>query len=50
MFRYERPQKEDLENFINLFAEIFGIDSVYEDTNIIIMIKEILEFLELGLH
>ncbi len=42
MFRYERPQKGRLREFHQFGCEVFGIDSVYEDANIIIMIKEIL--------
>ena len=48
MFRYERPQKGRLREFHQFGCEVFGIDSVYEDANIIIMIKEILEFFGIG--
>jgi histidyl-tRNA synthetase len=44
MFRYERPQKGRLRQFHQFGAEVFGIASVYEDANIIMMLKEILEF------
>ncbi len=44
MFRYERPQKGRLREFHQFGCEVFGIDSVYEDANIIMMIKEILDF------
>ena len=48
MFRYERPQKGRLREFHQFGCEVFGIDSVYEDANIIIMIKEILDFFGIG--
>lgn len=48
MFRYERPQKGRLREFHQFGCEVFGIDSVYEDANIIMMIKEILEFFGIG--
>lgn len=48
MFRYERPQKGRLREFHQFGCEVFGITSVYEDANIIIMIKEILEFFKIG--
>jgi histidyl-tRNA synthetase len=44
MFRYERPQKGRLRQFHQFGCESFGEDSVYEDANIILMIKEILDF------
>ncbi|ADG93621.1 histidyl-tRNA synthetase [Arcobacter nitrofigilis DSM 7299] len=44
MFRYERPQKGRLREFHQFGCEVFGIDSVYEDANIIMMLKEILDF------
>jgi histidyl-tRNA synthetase len=44
MFRYERPQKGRLRSFHQFGAEVFGISSVYEDANIINMIRKILEF------
>ena len=45
MFRYERPQKGRLREFHQFGCEVFGADSVYEDANIIMMIKDILDFL-----
>uniref|UniRef100_UPI004048261C histidine--tRNA ligase n=1 Tax=Aliarcobacter sp. TaxID=2321116 RepID=UPI004048261C len=48
MFRYERPQKGRLREFHQFGCEVFGIDSVYEDANIIIMLKEILDFFGIG--
>jgi histidyl-tRNA synthetase len=48
MFRYERPQKGRLREFHQFGCEVFGIDSVFEDANIIIMIKEILDFFGIG--
>ena len=47
MFRYERPQKGRLREFHQFGCETFGIQSVYEDANIILMIKDILEFFEI---
>ncbi len=47
MFRYERPQKGRLREFHQFGCEVFGIDSVFEDANIIIMLKEILEFFKI---
>ncbi len=44
MFRYERPQKGRLREFHQFGCEVFGVASVYEDANIILMIKDILEF------
>ncbi|RXK01080.1 histidine--tRNA ligase [Arcobacter sp. CECT 8986] len=48
MFRYERPQKGRLREFHQFGVEVFGISSVYEDANIIMMLKEILEFFKIG--
>ncbi|WP_121626494.1 histidine--tRNA ligase [Poseidonibacter antarcticus] len=48
MFRYERPQKGRLREFHQFGCEVFGVDSVYEDANIIMMIKDILDFFEIG--
>jgi len=48
MFRYERPQKGRLREFHQFGCEVFGISSVYEDANIIMMIKEILDFFKIG--
>ena len=44
MFRYERPQKGRLRQFHQFGVESFGEYSFYEDLNIIVMIKEILDF------
>ena len=44
MFRYERPQKGRLREFHQFGCEVFGVQSVYEDANIILMIKDILDF------
>ncbi|RXJ97382.1 histidine--tRNA ligase [Malaciobacter molluscorum] len=48
MFRYERPQKGRLREFHQFGVEVFGISSVYEDANIIMMLKEILDFFQIG--
>ena len=48
MFRYERPQKGRLREFHQFGCEVFGVDSVIEDVNIIMMIKEILDFFGIG--
>jgi len=48
MFRYERPQKGRLREFHQFGCEVFGVDSVYEDANIIMMIKDILDFFKIG--
>ncbi len=48
MFRYERPQKGRLREFHQFGCEVFGIANVYEDANIIMMIKEILDFFGIG--
>jgi len=47
MFRYERPQKGRLREFHQFGCESFGVDSVYEDLNIILMIKDILDFFKI---
>ncbi len=41
MFRYERPQKGRLREFHQFGAESFGVSSVYEDANMIMMIADI---------
>lgn len=46
MFRYERPQKGRFREFNQFGCESFGSSSVYEDANIILLIKEILDFFE----
>ena len=48
MFRYERPQKGRLREFHQFGCESFGEASVYEDATIILMIKEILDFFQIG--
>ncbi|WP_321471073.1 histidine--tRNA ligase [Halarcobacter sp.] len=48
MFRYERPQKGRLREFHQFGCEVFGVSSVYEDANIIMMIKDILDFFQIG--
>eukprot|EP01029_Cantina_marsupialis_P016633 TRINITY_DN371355_c0_g1_i1.p1 TRINITY_DN371355_c0_g1~~TRINITY_DN371355_c0_g1_i1.p1 ORF type:complete len:406 (+),score=79.54 TRINITY_DN371355_c0_g1_i1:110-1327(+) len=48
MFRYERPQKGRLREFHQFGCEVFGVSSVYEDANIIMMIKNILDFFKIG--
>jgi histidyl-tRNA synthetase len=47
MFRYERPQKGRLRQFHQFGCEVFGVSSVYEDANIIMMIKDILDFFQI---
>jgi len=47
MFRYERPQKGRLRQFHQFGCEVFGQSSVYEDANIIMMLKDILDFFEI---
>ncbi|WP_424687217.1 histidine--tRNA ligase [Halarcobacter ebronensis] len=47
MFRYERPQKGRLRQFHQFGCEVFGQASVYEDANIIMMLKDILDFFEI---
>jgi histidyl-tRNA synthetase len=48
MFRYERPQKGRLREFHQFGCEVFGIESVLEDANVIMMIKDILDFFGIG--
>lgn len=48
MFRYERPQKGRLREFHQFGVESFGIDSVYEDALMIMMIADILKALGIG--
>ena len=43
MFRYERPQKGRLRLFHQFGCESFGESSVFEDSSIILMIKDIFE-------
>lgn len=47
MFRYERPQKGRLREFHQFGCETFGEQSVYEDANMIMLIKEILDYFKL---
>lgn len=47
MFRYERPQKGRFREFHQFGVESFGEKSVYEDANIIVLTKEILEFFKI---
>ncbi len=44
MFRYERPQKGRLREFHQFGVECFGEDNPYEDVNIILLLKDILDF------
>ena len=44
MFRYERPQKGRLREFHQFGCESFNESSVYEDANMILLVKEILDF------
>ena len=48
MFRYERPQKGRLRQFHQFGVESFGIDSVYEDANMIMMVADILKACGIG--
>ncbi|MFT5660971.1 MAG: histidyl-tRNA synthetase [Sulfurimonas sp.] len=48
MFRYERPQKGRLRQFHQFGVESFGIDSVYEDANMIMMVADILRECGIG--
>lgn len=48
MFRYERPQKGRLREFHQFGVESFGVESVYEDTLMIMMIADILKALGIG--
>ncbi|MCF6310624.1 MAG: histidine--tRNA ligase [Sulfurimonas sp.] len=48
MFRYERPQKGRLRQFHQFGVESFGIDSVYEDATMIMMVSDILKALGIG--
>ncbi|HIP02233.1 MAG TPA: histidine--tRNA ligase [Campylobacterales bacterium] len=48
MFRYERPQKGRLREFHQFGVESFGVASVYEDANIIMMVSDILKELGIG--
>ncbi|MDQ7045984.1 MAG: histidine--tRNA ligase [Sulfurimonas sp.] len=48
MFRYERPQKGRLRQFHQFGVESFGVDSVYEDANMIMMTSDILKACGIG--
>ena len=48
MFRYERPQKGRLRQFHQFGVESFGIESVYEDANMIMMVADILKACGIG--
>jgi len=48
MFRYERPQKGRLRQFHQFGVESFGVDSVYEDSIMIMMCADILERCGIG--
>ena len=48
MFRYERPQKGRLRQFHQFGVESFGVDSVYEDASMIMMVSDILKALGIG--
>ena len=48
MFRYERPQKGRLREFHQFGVESFGVDSVYEDALMIMMVADILKALGVG--
>ncbi|WP_321778359.1 histidine--tRNA ligase [Sulfurimonas sp.] len=48
MFRYERPQKGRLREFHQFGVESFGVDSVYEDATMIMMVADILQTLGIG--
>jgi len=48
MFRYERPQKGRFRQFHQFGCESFGESNPLEDATVIIMIKEILDFFDIG--
>ncbi len=48
MFRYERPQKGRLRQFHQFGVESFGLDSVYEDATMIMMVADILSACGIG--
>ncbi len=48
MFRYERPQKGRLRQFHQFGVESFGVESVYEDATMIMMVADILERCGIG--
>ena len=47
MFRYERPQKGRLREFHQFGVESFGLDNIYEDASIILILAEIFSRLEI---
>ena len=47
MFRYERPQKGRFREFHQFGVESFGVESIYEDINIISMAADIFEKLNI---
>lgn len=48
MFRYERPQKGRLRQFHQFGVESFGVESVYEDATMIMMVADILSACGIG--
>jgi histidyl-tRNA synthetase len=48
MFRYERPQKGRLRQFHQFGVESFGVESVYEDASMIMMVSDILKRCGIG--
>ena len=48
MFRYERPQKGRLRQFHQFGVESFGVDSVYEDATMIMMVADKLKACGIG--
>jgi len=48
MFRYERPQKGRLRQFHQFGVESFGVESVYEDAAMIMMVADILKACGIG--
>jgi len=48
MFRYERPQKGRLRQFHQFGVESFGVESVYEDATMIMMVADILKACGIG--
>lgn len=48
MFRYERPQKGRLRQFHQFGVESFGVESVYEDASMIMMVGDILKVCGIG--
>ena len=47
-YQLKRPQKGRLREFHQFGCEVFGISNVYEDANIIMLIREILEYFGIG--